>query len=137
MARLRYLTRSEHARAAARDDRTHHHRPYAQGVAQGQARPLAEEPRTRRRRVLEFRTLNIRRWDRIVEAWAEGDESALDAAQVDQTDPQLSASRPLLEDSLWVPVKPSTSAAVRSGSSRMGVCPAPGSMVTRASGTTR
>lgn len=31
-------------------------------------------------RFLEFRTLNVRRWDRIVEAWAQRDDQALDAA---------------------------------------------------------
>lgn len=37
-----------------------------------------------RQRVVEFRTLNIRRWDRIVEAWATDDVQALDDAWVDQ-----------------------------------------------------
>lgn len=37
----------------------------------------------RHRRVLEFRTLNIRRWDAIVTAWAQGDAQALDDAWID------------------------------------------------------
>ncbi|MET7987387.1 transcriptional regulator [Streptomyces sp. NPDC005281] len=37
-----------------------------------------------RQRVVEFRTLNVRRWDRIVAAWAASDEQALDDAWVDQ-----------------------------------------------------
>lgn len=37
-----------------------------------------------RHRVVEYRTLNVRRWDRIVKAWAEGSDSELDAAWVDQ-----------------------------------------------------
>lgn len=32
------------------------------------------------RRVVEYRTLNVRRWDRIVGAWAAGDDQGLDAA---------------------------------------------------------
>ncbi|MEF9880955.1 transcriptional regulator [Streptomyces sp. P9-A4] len=35
-------------------------------------------------RVLGFRTLNIRQWDRIVAAWVAGDERALDDAWIDQ-----------------------------------------------------
>ncbi|MFF9347255.1 transcriptional regulator [Streptomyces sp. NPDC014734] len=35
-------------------------------------------------RFLEFRTLNIRHWDRIVDAWVRGDDRALDDAWVDQ-----------------------------------------------------
>jgi hypothetical protein len=34
-------------------------------------------------RVVEYRTLNVRRWDRIVAAWVAGDDDALDAAWVD------------------------------------------------------
>jgi hypothetical protein len=37
-----------------------------------------------RQRVVEFRSLNVRRWDRIVRAWAAGDERELDEAWVDQ-----------------------------------------------------
>jgi len=37
-----------------------------------------------RQRVVEFRTLNVRRWDRIVRAWAAGDDQELDDAWVDQ-----------------------------------------------------
>ncbi|MFF1381611.1 transcriptional regulator [Streptomyces sp. NPDC058308] len=40
------------------------------------ARPL--------QRVVEYRTLNIRHWDRIVGAWVTGDDAGLDAAWVDQ-----------------------------------------------------
>ncbi|QEU90994.1 hypothetical protein [Streptomyces kanamyceticus] len=125
MARLRYLTRSEHARAAAREagltvtDRTlkawlegrrgpsrknlervdaayravrrknvARHllgRLNARGGTRVELHPLnqSQVPRPHQR-VLEFRTLNIRRWDRIVDAWAQGDDSALDAAWVDQ-----------------------------------------------------
>ena len=35
-----------------------------------------------RQRAIEYRTLNVRRWDRIVQAWAEGDDEALDEAWV-------------------------------------------------------
>lgn len=35
-------------------------------------------------RVLEYRTLNIRHWDRIVQAWAAGDDQGLDEAWIDQ-----------------------------------------------------
>ncbi|MDQ1034331.1 hypothetical protein QFZ75_000747 [Streptomyces sp. V3I8] len=37
-----------------------------------------------RQRAVEFRTMNVRRWDRIVAAWAAGDERELDEAWVDQ-----------------------------------------------------
>ncbi|WP_409240363.1 transcriptional regulator [Streptomyces sp. PA5.6] len=37
-----------------------------------------------KQRVVEYRTLNIRHWDRIVEAWASENESELDAAWGDQ-----------------------------------------------------
>jgi hypothetical protein len=33
---------------------------------------------------VEFRTMNVRRWDRIVAAWAAGDDQGLDDAWVDQ-----------------------------------------------------
>lgn len=35
-----------------------------------------------RQRVLEYRTLNVRHWDRIVEAWARNDDAALDDAWI-------------------------------------------------------
>jgi hypothetical protein len=35
-------------------------------------------------RVLGFRTLNVRNWDRIIEAWAAGDDRALDDAWIDK-----------------------------------------------------
>lgn len=35
-----------------------------------------------RQRALSFRTLNVRRWDRIIAAWAAGDDQALDDAWV-------------------------------------------------------
>ncbi|MET9657217.1 transcriptional regulator [Streptomyces sp. NPDC006510] len=34
-------------------------------------------------RVVEYRTMNVRRWDRIVEAWVSGDHQALDDAWED------------------------------------------------------
>ncbi|MGW2090220.1 hypothetical protein [Streptomyces sp. NPDC001880] len=34
-------------------------------------------------RVVEYRTMNVRRWDRIVEAWAAGDHEGLDDAWED------------------------------------------------------
>ncbi|MFI7352184.1 transcriptional regulator [Streptomyces sp. NPDC049936] len=37
-----------------------------------------------RRRMVEHRTLNVRRWDRIVRAWATGDDQELDDAWIDQ-----------------------------------------------------
>ncbi|MER6501121.1 transcriptional regulator [Streptomyces sp. NPDC001455] len=126
MARLHYLTRSAHARAAAWDagltvtDRTlkawldgrrspsrknleRIERAYRTvrraNVARYLLRRLNAEGRgTRveihplnqsqvprpRQRYLEFRTLNIRHWDRIVDAWVREDDAALDAAWVDQ-----------------------------------------------------
>ncbi|WP_078869511.1 transcriptional regulator [Streptomyces sp. NRRL B-1347] len=36
-----------------------------------------------RQRVVEFRTLNVRHWDRIVEAWSRGDRAVLDEVWVD------------------------------------------------------
>lgn len=125
MARLHYLTRSPHARAAARaagltvTDRTlrawldGRRRPNARNlerietayrtvrrhnVARYLLRRLNSRGGTRvelhplnqsqvprpRQRFLEFRTLNIRRWDQIVRAWAEDDMAALDDAWIDQ-----------------------------------------------------
>ena len=126
MARLHYLTRSDHARQAARDagltvtDRTlkawldgkrspsrknleridaaystvrrHNVARYLISRLNAQGRgtrveihPLnqSQVPRPRQR-VVEYRTLNIRHWDRIVEAWATDDDQALDDAWVDQ-----------------------------------------------------
>ncbi|MFL1906089.1 transcriptional regulator [Streptomyces tauricus] len=37
-----------------------------------------------RQRAVEFRTMNVRRWDRIVGAWAAGNDQELDEAWVDQ-----------------------------------------------------
>jgi hypothetical protein len=37
-----------------------------------------------RQRVVAFRTMNVRRWDRIVAAWAAGDDPEMDDAWVDQ-----------------------------------------------------
>ncbi|GAA5064734.1 hypothetical protein GCM10023336_45160 [Streptomyces similanensis] len=37
-----------------------------------------------RQRVVDYRTMNIRHWDRLVQAWAAGDERDLDDAWVDQ-----------------------------------------------------
>ncbi|MEI5102727.1 transcriptional regulator [Streptomyces sp. PmtG] len=124
MARLHYLTRTEHARATAREaglavtDRTF--KAWREGkrspskknlerietayrtvrrrnVARYLLARLNREGRgTRvefhpvnqshverpRQRAVEFRTLNIRHWDRIVAAWSEGDDQALDDAWV-------------------------------------------------------
>ncbi|MFE2296706.1 transcriptional regulator [Streptomyces sp. NPDC059445] len=126
LARLHYLTRTEHARTAAREagltvtnrtlrawlDGTRSpsrknleriERAYRTVRRENVARyltarlnregrgtrveihPLNQSQVDRpRQRVVEFRTLNVRRWDRIVAAWAAGDERALDAAWVDQ-----------------------------------------------------
>ncbi|MBA2947932.1 transcriptional regulator [Streptomyces himalayensis] len=126
MARLNYLTRSDHARAAARaagltvTDRTikawlegkrlpskknldriesayrtvrrHNIARYLVGRLNARGRGTRVEihpvnqsqvPRPRQR-VVEYRTLNVRRWDRIVEAWAAADDQALDDAWADQ-----------------------------------------------------
>ncbi|MEV8086479.1 transcriptional regulator [Streptomyces nigra] len=124
LARLHYLTRTEHARRAARaagltvTDRTlkawlagrrspsrrnleHIEAAYRSvrrhNVARYLLARLNREGRgTRvefhpvnqsqvdrpRQRVVEYRTLNVRHWDRIVEAWAEDDPAALDEAWV-------------------------------------------------------
>lgn len=37
-----------------------------------------------RQRAVEFRTMNVRNWDRIVGAWAAGDDQEMDEAWVDQ-----------------------------------------------------
>jgi hypothetical protein len=126
MARLHYLTRSDHARQRAREagltvtDRTL--RAWLEGrrsPSKANLRRIEESYRTVRRenvaryllarlnragrgtrveihplnqsqvagprqRVVEYRTLNVRHWDRIVAAWAAGDERELDDAWVDQ-----------------------------------------------------
>ncbi|MET8746930.1 transcriptional regulator [Streptomyces sp. NPDC004728] len=124
MARLHYLTRTEHSRKAARDagltvtDRTlkawldERRRPtnanleridaaYRQVRRQNVARYLlrrlnadggtrveihplnqSQVPRPLQRMV-EYRTMNVRRWDRIVAAWAAGDDQGLDDAWED------------------------------------------------------
>jgi hypothetical protein len=126
MARLHYLTRSDHARQRAREagltvtDRTL--RAWLEGrrsPSKANLRRIEESCRTVRRenvaryllarlnragrgtrveihplnqsqvsgprqRVVEYRTLNVRHWDRIVAAWAAGDERELDDAWVDQ-----------------------------------------------------
>ncbi|WP_406326699.1 transcriptional regulator [Streptomyces sp. NBC_00203] len=124
LARLHYLTRSDHARAAARDagltvtDRTlkawldGRRSPSAKNLDRIEAayrtvrrrnvgryllarlhregrgtrvefHPLnqSQVPRPRQR-VIEYRTLNVRHWDRIVQAWVEDDDEALDDAWV-------------------------------------------------------
>ncbi|MFJ2249630.1 transcriptional regulator [Streptomyces sp. NPDC087862] len=124
MARLHYLTRTEHSRRAARDagltvtDRTlkawleERRRPSAanlarieaayrqvrrQNVARHLLRRLNANGGTRveihplnqsqvprpLQRLVEYRTMNVRRWDRIVDAWASDDRDALDDAWED------------------------------------------------------
>ncbi|WP_316784571.1 transcriptional regulator [Streptomyces sasae] len=47
--------------------------------------PLNQSQVTRpRQRPVEFRTLNVRRWDRIVAAWVAADDQELDDAWIDQ-----------------------------------------------------
>ncbi|WAU78374.1 transcriptional regulator (plasmid) [Streptomyces sp. Qhu-G9] len=126
LARLHYLTRSTHARQAARaagltvTDRTL--RAWQAGTRTPSRRNLAaieQAYRTVRRenvaryllarlnragrgtrveihpinqsrvdrprqRAVEFRTMNVRNWDRIVGAWAAGNDQELDEAWVDQ-----------------------------------------------------
>ncbi|MFE2708908.1 transcriptional regulator [Streptomyces mirabilis] len=126
LARLRYLTRSERARAAAPEagvtvtDRTLKAWPdgrrspsrkdlrniesaYLQVRRRNVARyllgrlnqegrgtrvefhPLNQSQVTRpHHRVVEFRTLNVRHWDRIVEAWAAADDQAFDGAWINE-----------------------------------------------------
>lgn len=124
MARLHYLTRTDHSRRAARDagltvtDRTlkawleEKRRPsranleridtaYRQvrrrNVARHLLRRLNADGGTRveihplnqsqvprpLQRIVEYRTMNVRRWDRIVETWASGDQQGLDDAWED------------------------------------------------------
>ncbi|WAU78351.1 transcriptional regulator (plasmid) [Streptomyces sp. Qhu-G9] len=126
LARLHYLTRTDHARQAARaagltvTDRTL--RAWQTGTRTPSRRNLAaleQAYRTVRRenvaryltarlnkdgrgtrveihpinqsrvdrprqRAVEFRTMNVRRWERIVAAWAAGNNQELDEAWVDQ-----------------------------------------------------
>ncbi|MFQ6143082.1 transcriptional regulator [Streptomyces seoulensis] len=126
LARLHYLTRSDHARARAHaagltvTDRTLRawlagkrspskanlervERAYRTVRRENVARyllarlnrqgrgtrveihPLNQSQVDRpRQRVVEFRTLNIRHWDRIVQAWVADDERGMDDAWVDQ-----------------------------------------------------
>ncbi|WP_234544566.1 transcriptional regulator [Streptomyces shenzhenensis] len=52
--------------------------------------PLNQSQVTRpHQRVLSFRTLNVRHWDRIVEAWANDDEDALDDAWINDATADL------------------------------------------------
>ncbi|MEV6949931.1 helix-turn-helix transcriptional regulator [Streptomyces sp. NPDC051172] len=124
LARLHYLTRTEHAREAAREagltvtDRTLKawlngkripSRKNLQAIetvyrtvrrqnvaryllarlnragrgARVEFHPLNQSQVSRpHQRALSFRTLNVRHWDRIVEAWANDDDEALDEAWV-------------------------------------------------------
>lgn len=126
LARLHYLTRTDHARQRAREagltvtDRTLH--AWLQGTRAPSKRnlerieqayrtvrrenvaryllarlnhqgrgtrveihPLNQSQVDRpRQREVQFRTLNVRHWNRIVAAWAAGDDQALDDAWVDQ-----------------------------------------------------
>ncbi|MET7477494.1 helix-turn-helix transcriptional regulator [Streptomyces sp. NPDC005648] len=124
LARLHYLTRTEHAREAAREAglsvtartlnawlngernpskknlraietayravRRHNVARYLTARLNREGRgtrvefhPLnqSQVPRPHQR-ALSFRTLNVRHWDRIVEAWARDDDDALDDAWV-------------------------------------------------------
>ncbi|AEW98536.1 hypothetical protein [Streptantibioticus cattleyicolor] len=125
LARLHYLTRTPHARAAARSagltvtDRTlnawlkggrrptranldavetayrtvrrHNVARYLLRRLNRQGRgtrveihPLDQSHVLRpRQRVVPYRTLNIRHWERLVDAWAAGDDQALDNAWTD------------------------------------------------------
>ncbi|WP_371096026.1 transcriptional regulator [Streptomyces sanglieri] len=124
MARLHYLTKTEHSRRAARDaglavtDRTlkawlderrsptkanlerieaAYRQVRRQNVARHLLRRLNANGGTRveihplnqsqvprpLQRMVEYRTMNVRRWDRIVEAWASGDHQGLDDAWED------------------------------------------------------
>ncbi|MFE6174467.1 transcriptional regulator [Streptomyces sp. NPDC056464] len=124
LARLHYLTRTDHSRSAAREaglnvtDRTlrawlegkrnpsrknlqaietayytvrrHNVVRYLLARLNRQGRgtrvefhPLNQSQVDRpHQRALSFRTLNVRHWDRIVEAWAKDDDEALDDAWV-------------------------------------------------------
>jgi len=124
LARLHYLTRTEHARQAAREAgltvtertlrawlagrrspsrtnleriesayrtvRRHNVAKYLLARLNREGRgtrvefhPLNQSQVDRpRQRVVSYRTLNVRHWDRIVEAWARDDEVALDDAWI-------------------------------------------------------
>ncbi|MFE1879371.1 transcriptional regulator [Streptomyces diastatochromogenes] len=124
LARLHYLTRTDHARQAAREvgltvtDRTlkawlddkrspsrknlerietayrtvrrHNVARYLLARLNREGRgtrvefhPLNQSQVSRpHQRVVTYRTLNVRHWDRIVEAWANDDEGALDDAWI-------------------------------------------------------
>ena len=124
LARLHYLTRTDHAREAAREagltvtDRTlkawldgrrtpnrrnlerietayrtvrrHNVARYLLARLNREGRgtrvefhPLNQSQVDRpRQRVITYRTLNVRHWDRIVEAWAAQDDAALDEAWI-------------------------------------------------------
>jgi hypothetical protein len=126
LARLHYLTRTDHAKAAAREagltvtDRTL--KRWAEGKASPSRKSLAQleaayrqvrrhnvarhllqrlnrqgrgtrvefhplnqslVPRPHQRDV-SFRTLNVRNWDRMVQAWAADDDEAMDEAWFDE-----------------------------------------------------
>ncbi|MGW2183305.1 transcriptional regulator [Streptomyces sp. NPDC001732] len=130
MARLHYLTRTDHSRAAARDagltvtDRTlkswldgprrptranleridaayrqvrRHNvarhlltRLNAAGGTRVEIHPLNQSQVARPlQRMVEYRTMNVRRWDRIVDAWATGDHQGLDDAWTLDVLPEL------------------------------------------------
>ncbi|MEU0603149.1 transcriptional regulator [Streptomyces sp. NPDC006393] len=124
LARLHYLTRTDHARAAAREagltvtDRTlkawldgkrspskknldrieaayrtvrrHNVARYLLARLNREGRgtrvefhPLNQSQVDRpRQRVVSYRTVNVRHWDRVIEAWANDDEGALDDAWI-------------------------------------------------------
>jgi hypothetical protein len=124
LARLHYLTRTDHARQAAREvgltvtDRTmkawldgkqnpskknleriesayrtvrrHNVARYLLARLNREGRgtrvefhPLNQSQVQRpRQRAISYRTLNVRHWDRIIEAWANDDEGALDDAWI-------------------------------------------------------
>ncbi|MEV4927274.1 transcriptional regulator [Streptomyces roseoverticillatus] len=131
IARLHYLTRTDHARAAAREagltvtDRTlkawlegrrtpskanleridaAYRMVRRQNVARHLLRRLNREGRGTRvefhplnqsqvpqplQRVVEYRSMNVRRWDRLVGAWAAGDDQGLDDAWTTEVLPDL------------------------------------------------
>ncbi|MFF3319966.1 transcriptional regulator [Streptomyces sp. NPDC003035] len=125
VARLRYLTRTGHARAAAREagltvtDRTikawlegkrrptranleRIERAYtvvrrrnvarhllrrlnSAGGTRVEIHPLNQSQVSRpHQRYVEYRSMNVRKWDRIVAAWVAGDAQGLDDAWIDQ-----------------------------------------------------
>ncbi|MEU7134858.1 transcriptional regulator [Streptomyces sp. NPDC046261] len=56
----------------------------ADGGTRVEIHPLNQSQVPRRlQRVVEYRTMNVRRWDRIVDAWATADHQALDDAWTD------------------------------------------------------